>query len=179
MPFRGSQADVLLNPTTSVLLARQCLRQLRIGGSTPLADGLRQARRVVRCASQKQPGIEPLIVVISDGEANVPLVAGNDVYKELDAMADTMQREGAKTVVIDSSTGVLGNKFLKRFSHRLHGRYHHVRDPACRALIRLDSSGRSGMIVGESCPGGFFCRFFFPRSAGLVFDCLFSACFHH
>jgi len=135
--FRGSQADVLLNPTSSVLLARQCLRQLRIGGSTPLADGLQQARQVVRCACQKQPGLEPLIVVISDGEANVPLVAGNDVHKELEALAEAMQREGARTVVIDSSTGVLGSKFLKRFSQKLQGRYHHVRDLHAGRLFDL------------------------------------------
>ena len=135
--FRGGQAEVLLNPTTSILLARQCLRKLPIGGATPFADALAQARQVVRCATQKNPGLEPLLVIISDGEANVPLMAGHDVFKELDMLALNMAQDKLRSIVIDSSTGISGNKKFQQFSQKLGADYFHVRDLHAGRLFDL------------------------------------------
>jgi magnesium chelatase subunit D len=70
--FRGTGADLLLPPTRSVETAERQLRDLPVGGRTPLAHALRLAAEVLgRSSGILRP--EPLVIVLSDGRANVPL----------------------------------------------------------------------------------------------------------
>lgn len=71
--FRGAQAQVLVPLTTSVDLAQQRLRELPVGGRTPLSAGLLTGQQVSRPLLVKDPGARPLIVVITDGRGNVDL----------------------------------------------------------------------------------------------------------
>ncbi len=69
--FRGSGAAVALPPTTSVHTAHHRLADLRTGGRTPLADGLRTARRVLRAERVRDPRRRGLLIVLTDGRATV------------------------------------------------------------------------------------------------------------
>ncbi len=71
--FRGPQAEVLLAPTASVELAEQALRVLPTGGRTPLAHALVLAGEVASRARQTNRELPILLVLLSDGRANVPL----------------------------------------------------------------------------------------------------------
>jgi magnesium chelatase subunit D len=71
--FRGRGAELLLPPTNSVDLAERRLRELPTGGRTPLADGLALARQTVERYLAGRPAAVPLLVVITDGRANVAL----------------------------------------------------------------------------------------------------------
>ena len=51
---------------------RQQLNRLPIGGATPLAAGLQKAGQVINQARRKDRAVEPLLVLISDGEATTP-----------------------------------------------------------------------------------------------------------
>ena len=53
--FRGTGAEVVLPPTSSVPAAQARLAGLRTGGRTPLADGLLRARRVLRGRAAARP----------------------------------------------------------------------------------------------------------------------------
>ena len=67
--FRDDRADVILEPTASVELARRRLDSLATGGTTPLAAGLRSAVAVAhRHASHD---LQPVVVVVTDGRATV------------------------------------------------------------------------------------------------------------
>ena len=125
---RGRKAEVLLRPTSSILLARQSLRQLPVGGATPLADGLQQAWQIVRTARQKQPDLQPTLLLVSDGEANIPLVPGADVFSELLLLARELRKERLETIIIDSSSTAGGNHKLRRLAAELGGLYRQVRD---------------------------------------------------
>ena len=144
--FRGRRAEVLLPPTAGISLARRRLRELPVGGATPLADGLSKAWQVVRMARRKQPRIRPLVVVVSDGEANVPLVAGNDVNSEILTLAGGLARERVQTLIVDSSTAAGGNRTLRRLARELDGRYRHIRDLHAGRLMELirDNEKRGG-----------------------------------
>ena len=72
--FRGTEAKLLLPPTRSVDAAERQLRDLPTGGRTPLADALQLAAEVLSRASATSQA-EPLLLVLSDGRANVPLGA--------------------------------------------------------------------------------------------------------
>ncbi len=124
--FRDRQAEVLLRPTSSVLLAQQQLRKLPVGGATPFADGLWQAWQLIRNERQKQPSLQPLLVVVSDGEANVSLAPGVEIFPELFGIAQNISKDRINAVVIDSCAG-LGNSKLQQLAEDLGGRYQQIR----------------------------------------------------
>ncbi|MBP0463343.1 magnesium chelatase subunit D [Roseomonas sp. PWR1] len=67
--FRGRAAEVLLPPTASLVRAKRSLAGLPGGGGTPLAAGLDAAREMaIAC---RRAGRTPLIVLLTDGRANV------------------------------------------------------------------------------------------------------------
>jgi magnesium chelatase subunit D len=106
--FRGRGAELLLPPTSSVDLAEARLRELPTGGRTPLAHGLDLARQTVERHLRSRPGTLPLLVVVSDGRANVPLVAvQRDCLAEIQALGAELQRRQIASVVIDSEAGPL------------------------------------------------------------------------
>ncbi len=132
--FREQQATVLLRPTSSVLLAQQQLRKLPLGGATPFADGLWQAWQLIRIERQKQPNLQPLLVIVSDGEANVPLVSGADIFPELHSIARQIAQDRISAMVIDSRAGV-GNIRLQQLAQQLSGSYQQIRDLHAGKLI--------------------------------------------
>ena len=71
--FRRDQAEVLVPVTSSVEVAQRGLAQLPIGGRTPLSAGLVKACEVVRPLLLKDPGLRPLLVLVTDGRGNVGL----------------------------------------------------------------------------------------------------------
>lgn len=69
--FRGAQAQLLLPITRSLVRARRALTGLPGGGGTPLASALQLAHE--QAAQLQRQGISPILVVLSDGRANVTL----------------------------------------------------------------------------------------------------------
>ncbi len=69
--FRGQGAELLAPPTNSVELAERRLRRLPTGGRTPLAAGLALAEQVLARHSGGREAPEPLLVLVTDGRANV------------------------------------------------------------------------------------------------------------
>jgi magnesium chelatase subunit D len=67
--FRGAGAQVLLPQTRSLVRARRQLAGLPGGGGTPLAAGIDAATAMV--ASVRREGSTPLVVMLTDGKANV------------------------------------------------------------------------------------------------------------
>lgn len=67
--YRGSDAEVLLPPTRSLVQTKRRLAAIPGGGATPLCAGLSAARTLAQHALQK--GLTPTIVVLADGRANV------------------------------------------------------------------------------------------------------------
>jgi len=100
--FRGARAELVLPPTDSVELAEQRLRELPTGGRTPLADGLRLAGDTLR--RLEHAGLTPLIVVLSDGRANVSLT-GAGPLDDAHAQARALRDAGVRALVLDSEAG--------------------------------------------------------------------------
>lgn len=145
--FRGDGAEVLLAPTSSVLLARPRLRRLPLGGATPLAAGLLEASRLIRNARRRQPGLQPLLVLVSDGEANVPLRPGRPILPELFELARQLRRESIPSLVIDSHSEVGGSATLHTLAGCLGAGYRQLRPLQAGALLAAlqekPPSGRS------------------------------------
>lgn len=84
--FRGTQAQLLLAPTRSLVRAKRELAGLPGGGGTPLASGLQTA--LVQAELLQRNGSTPILVVLSDGRANVALSGlGGRVQAQADAQS--------------------------------------------------------------------------------------------
>ena len=117
--FRGTGAQVLLPPTSSVDLAHTLLSEMPTGGRTPLSRGLLLAMEVIEAERQKDRNVLPLLVVLSDGRANVSMgsdesPAGSSqpsgvatAVAEARAIAAAIKGQRITSVVIDTETDFL------------------------------------------------------------------------
>ena len=113
--FRGTGAQVLLPPTSSVDLAHALLSEMPTGGRTPLSRGLLLAMEVIETEKQKDRNVLPLLVVLSDGRANVAMGtsdAGQSTgtslpIAEARAMAAVIREQHISAVVVDTETDFL------------------------------------------------------------------------
>lgn len=102
--FRGQAAQLLLAPTRSVERAEQGLGELPTGGRTPLPHALQLALETLARAADNAP---PLLVLLTDGKANVALGEGGDPWRESLAMADMLAERGVPALVLDTESGYL------------------------------------------------------------------------
>jgi magnesium chelatase subunit D len=104
--FRGPQAEVLLPPTGSVELAAGALRVLPTGGRTPLAHALLTAGEVFIGNRRVRPEVPALLVLLSDGKANVPLPeSAGDPWQQALSAARELATEGVPALVLDADAG--------------------------------------------------------------------------
>jgi magnesium chelatase subunit D len=102
--FRGRAAEVLLPPTRSLVRAKRSLAELPGGGGTPLAAGLQAALGMA--AQVRRTGAVPVLVLLTDGRANVALDGGpGRARAEADAlqMARLLRGAGLTTLLVDTS----------------------------------------------------------------------------
>lgn len=104
--FHGARARVLLPPTNSVALARKKLRVLPTGGKTPLAHGLYLAYRLARRELLRQQSLIPIIVVISDGNPNVPCFS-QDPKADAFRVAKAIAKQGLPALFVDTNTNFM------------------------------------------------------------------------
>ncbi|MGZ5885147.1 MAG: magnesium chelatase subunit D family protein, partial [Burkholderiaceae bacterium] len=100
--FRGESAQLLLSPTRSVDLAEQNLRELPTGGRTPLPHALSVALETL-----DKTTMPPLLVLLSDGKANIALQDSNDPWQESLRFAGLLAERGVPALVLDTETGYL------------------------------------------------------------------------
>lgn len=124
--FRGTRADLVLPPTSSVEAGAARLRELPTGGRTPLAAGLLRAAEVLRVERLRDPGRRPLLVLVTDGRATsgtveeahraAGLLAGvatvvvdcEGGHVRLGLAGSLARRMGAESVRLDDLTGLAG-----------------------------------------------------------------------
>jgi magnesium chelatase subunit D len=99
--FRGSGAQVLLPPTSSVEAAATRLAGLPTGGRTPVAAGLIRAYEVLRAERLRDPQRRPLLVLVTDGRAT----GGPDPVGDAHRAAALLAAARVTSVVLDCETG--------------------------------------------------------------------------
>ena len=138
--FREETGEVILQPTSSLTLARKSLKALPTGGATPFADGMMKSWRLIKTERLKDPGIRPLLVILSDGEANVPYDPEKkltEVMDELFLIAGRIGQDSISSIVID--TGPLRNRSdsMLRVSAALEGAYYHISRLKADGMVRV------------------------------------------
>jgi len=134
--FKGNAAEVLLPPTNSVERAEKLLAELPTGGKTPLSSGLAKAYEVAIAHLYKDPNIFPLLIIISDGKANMSM--GKDrPLAEARRVAEFISREEKiKTLVIDvEPSGFLSFGLARELAGILGARYYKIADLKADTLV--------------------------------------------
>ncbi|MEM2094450.1 MAG: ATP-binding protein [Candidatus Bathyarchaeia archaeon] len=119
--FKGSEATTLQTPTTNLNLVVSKLKDLGASDLTPLAAGMFESWRMLRNERMKNRDIVPILVIISDGIANVSLNTPLSPFTRKrflnHAQADVidasflLEREGIQTLVINPSHAELGDSY--------------------------------------------------------------------
>lgn len=103
--LRGRSADVVLPPTRSLVRAKRNLAALPGGGGTPLATGFAAVNEMA--LSIRRKGMTPLIVVMTDGVANVTLegVGGRErAHQDALHTARQLRAAGHAILFIDTAS---------------------------------------------------------------------------
>ncbi len=109
--FKGDQADVLLPLCSSSDLAVERLKELPTGGRTPLAAGLEQGLNLLMAEKHRDEEAIPILLLISDGRANVSAGGSKELEKELLALAEQARAKGIYVIVID--TEIVSDSFIQ------------------------------------------------------------------
>ena len=162
--FRGTDAKLLLPPTSSVELAQTHLADMPTGGRTPLGQGLYVALQLIETERLKDRDVVPLVILLTDGRANVPLgwtegqggpLPGIGIGEEGPASADAKRiaavfnEQRIHSVVVDTEVGVLKFGMAKPIAAAMGAQYLQLDDLGADSLahtvrLRLPSLGQSG-----------------------------------
>ncbi len=104
--FRFAQGRVVLPPTRNFTNARRCVDELYVGGCTPLATGLLEGLRLAELERYRNPTVKPILVILTDGIANIDLSgnmrSGTPQRDALD-VAQEIAAHRIPTVMIDTN----------------------------------------------------------------------------
>jgi magnesium chelatase subunit D len=135
--FRDRAAVLTVPPTSSAQRVRACLHRVAVGGATPLADGLRLARETILQARLKDPGLDALLVLVSDGEATVPLRQGGDPVADCLEVAADLRRDGVASFLIDTGSAAPADRLLPRLAKVLGGNCRRLQEVSSDDILRL------------------------------------------
>jgi magnesium chelatase subunit D len=144
--FRSKGADVLLPPTRSLERARRALNALPGGGGTPLAAGLDAAFEL--CIQVKRDGATPIVILLTDGRANVTRTGEGNRVKALEesrSAARLFVAQGIDCMLIDVAPDP--QKSARELAAIMHANYialprasaAEIAKPVARALRQVSS----------------------------------------
>lgn len=135
--FKGNKAEILLNPTSSIELAKKQLEELPTGGKTPLSKGLLKGFEVLSNELKRDKKIRPLLVVISDGKGNVSINSNTSPFDEARQIAEDIRYSGIKSIVVDTETGFVRLGRLQELSESLGAKYYPLEDIKAELISNL------------------------------------------
>ncbi len=120
--FRGTEAELLLPPTRSLVQTKRRLAGLPGGGGTPLAAGMITAFEQAQHAQRR--GLTPTIAILTDGRANIALDGTADrkqAATDAQQVARALRANGVDAIVID--TGNRPEPALRNLAQTLDAAY--------------------------------------------------------
>jgi magnesium chelatase subunit D len=102
--FQGAGAWTALSPTRSIRRVQQKVRDLPVGGKTPLAGGLKEARKALLSARRRNQGVASSLILISDGRPTVG-IGGLDPVRSAEAEIRELLRLDSGLLLVDTEEG--------------------------------------------------------------------------
>lgn len=134
--FQRDYATLLLPLTNSVELAQRYLQTMPTGGKTPLSRGLLLGFQVLERARRQDSQVMPLMVVLTDGQANVSM-SDLPPQAEAYALSDFISAQSVHAVVIDTEHPVFERGLARQLAEHLKGTYYRLDDIREGGLVEL------------------------------------------
>ncbi len=133
--FQRDYARVLLPLTNSVELAQKRLQAMPTGGKTPLARGMLTAFELLERARRQDEEILPLMVLLTDGQANVAI---GDLPPQQEAyqIAELIASQSIRAIVIDTEHPSFERGLSRRLAEHLQGSYYRLEDLSDGGLVQ-------------------------------------------
>jgi magnesium chelatase subunit D len=132
--FRKNSAELVLPPTNSVELAQKYLAKLPTGGRTPLAHGLKLGMDTVNYSKRDED--IPLLVLVSDGRANVNF-SGGDPVEEAKRIAREIASKGIQSIAVDTERDFISFGLVKQISEAMGGTYLRLEELSAEPLVSV------------------------------------------
>ena len=133
--FQKDQARLVLPPTNSVELAQKALRDIPVGGKTPLSAGLILTHFVLSQEMRTHPDVAPLVIVLTDGAGNVSqsnLSAQDETYK----VCEQIVKLDVRTVVINMEHPAFDQGLAQKLADHLESPCYSLKDLKAESLYR-------------------------------------------
>jgi magnesium chelatase subunit D len=149
--LRDLSAVVVQHPITNLRVVANKLVSMRVSGFTPLAAGMYKAWEVLKEAKRRDSSTVPVMVIVTDGGANVPLkksletgaIRDIDEIKvavreyedmavdDVGSVSRMVKREGIHTIVVNTNPHMYGREtygffVTERIAHVTNGTHHAI-----------------------------------------------------
>ncbi len=136
--FRKTEAILNLPPTTSVDLAAKLLADMPVGGRTPLSAAFSRCHQELHNHLIKNPGAQPIVILLSDGKANVALGERPPLDEALLLGATLAHRSPATFIVVDTEEpGLITFGLARKLAAAMQAQYVKIDDLKAEALVNI------------------------------------------
>lgn len=133
--FQKEEARLVLPPTSSVELAQKALKDIPVGGKTPLSGGLLLAYRVLKREMRLHPEVMPLMILLTDGAGNVSMT-DMPAYEEAIKVAELIRQSNVRSVVINMEHVPFDRGLAQGLADALGGPCYTLRELKAQELYR-------------------------------------------
>ncbi len=136
--FRGEEAEVIIPTTRRITAFKEQVDNITVGGTTPLASGLKKGLEILK--KEKDKDFVPMMVILTDGMPNVAIDEGPTV----DALkiAENLKENEIHTIVVNFEKTIRsGRNINMELALSSGGRYYDVeelKNPAAAVSKILD-----------------------------------------
>ncbi|MGM0770316.1 MAG: VWA domain-containing protein [Halobacteriota archaeon] len=121
--YSGREGGLVLPFTSSVESAKRYLETVPFGGTTPMASGMLTGLETLLQELKREPAAVPIMILVTDGTANVPLRLGGNIKRELMQVCRRIADQKVNMLVVDISNE--GSELAGELAEVAGGRYYH------------------------------------------------------
>ncbi len=133
--FQRDRARLVLPPTSSVELAQKALKDLPVGGKTPLSSGLFMAWQVIENARRRDTELRPLMIVLTDGAGNVSMT-GMPAQEEANRIAGLFEVGNLRSIVVNMEHAAFDRGLAQKLANSLGGTCYSLPELRAETLLK-------------------------------------------
>lgn len=133
--FQKDEAKIVLPPTHSVMLAERSMKNVPIGGKTPLAAGLLKAYQVMSREKKMNKDTNIQLIILTDGGGNVS-ISGGDPMEDSRIVAEKIAAEGFNCIVVNTEQITFDQGFANLLAKQLNAPCHLIANIKADSLLK-------------------------------------------
>ena len=120
---RGDRAQIVSDFTSDLEIVRETFQRAEWGGLSPFASGVMEGAKLFLLRLADTIDAVKILILVTTGKANVPMVQGGNVRRELEMLPRTFAAVNLSAIVIDVTTH--GSPYLREFATLSGAHYYH------------------------------------------------------